>query len=578
MTETTRARLPAHLKRYLAEQNYQRYTAEDQAAWRYVMRQLKNFLSQHAHPSYLDGFKKSGLQIDRIPHIDVVDEHLERFGWGAVPVSGFIPPAAFMEFQALGILPIACDMRTIDHLLYTPAPDIVHEAAGHAPILVNPEYGAYLRQYGEIARHSIISKHDLAQYEAIRVLSDLKEDPTSTPATIQRAEQHLNKVTAAITFTSEAALLSRMNWWTAEYGLIGNPSHPRIFGAGLLSSVGEARSCLESTVKKIPLSVDCVNYAYDITEPQPQLFVATEFAHLGQVLDELADRLAYRRGGVYGLEQAKASQTVNTIQLNSGLQMTGVLKDFRVGDKPMDYLILSGPCQLACGGHELPEQGTAQHPQGFSSPVGFLQGQSQCLSTFSDAELGRLGVHRGQSATLQFQSGVIVKGRVQDWVRQKNQLLVIRWTDCRVTHFDRLLFDPAWGTYDMAVGSSVTSVFAGPADRVHYGEVEDFANKRVAARNFSGPQLKRHSFYQRVRDVRDKGVQSVVQWQSLRDEYLRDPEAEWLLGIELLELALALKYSDDADVLRQHLQMQRFNSVNVRMCVRDGLALAAAQL
>src|SRR5262249_11541701 len=134
MTSFTRNKIPPHLNKYIVDQNYARYSAEDQAVWRYIMRQLKSFLGQFGHPSYLAGLEKTGIGVNQIPHIDQIDEHLEKFGWSAVPVSGFIPPAAFMEFQSLGILPIASDMRSLDHLLYTPAPDIVHEAAGHAPI------------------------------------------------------------------------------------------------------------------------------------------------------------------------------------------------------------------------------------------------------------------------------------------------------------------------------------------------------------------------------------------------------------------------------------------------------------
>ncbi len=141
-------------------------------------------------------------------------------------------------------------MRTIDHLLYTPAPDIVHEAAGHAPILADPEYAEYLRKYGEVARHSIISKQDMDQYEAIRVLSDIKEDPRSSKEEIARAETRLQQVNDSLTTTSEAALLSRMNWWTAEYGLVGDLRSPKIFGAGLLSSVGESHNCLSDSVKR----------------------------------------------------------------------------------------------------------------------------------------------------------------------------------------------------------------------------------------------------------------------------------------------------------------------------------------
>ena len=92
-----------------------------------------------------------------------------------------------MEFQSLGILPIAADMRTIEHLTYTPAPDIVHEAAGHAPILINEEYGNYIKEYGNIASKAIMSKEDLDLYDAIRELSDIKESPVSTDKDIENA-------------------------------------------------------------------------------------------------------------------------------------------------------------------------------------------------------------------------------------------------------------------------------------------------------------------------------------------------------------------------------------------------------
>src|SRR5687768_6089771 len=107
MTETTHTKIPRHLGKNIVEQNYERYMLEDQAVWRHIMRQLKAFLSVHAHESYGDGLEKTGITIDRIPRIDEIDEHLERFDWGAVPVSGFIPPAAFMEFHSIGVLPIA---------------------------------------------------------------------------------------------------------------------------------------------------------------------------------------------------------------------------------------------------------------------------------------------------------------------------------------------------------------------------------------------------------------------------------------------------------------------------------------
>lgn len=334
------SKIPKHLNKYIVEQDYDRYTSEDQEVWRFVMRQLKSFLSTHAHKAYLKGLELTGITTNQIPKISVMDEKLSHFGWRAMPVSGFIPPAAFMEFQAYGILPIACDMRTVDHILYTPAPDIVHEAAGHAPILIDPEFSNYLKNYAEIAAKSIISHEDLNLYEAIRNLSDIKEAPGSTTDEITNAELQLKKAIENTTYVSEAQLLGRMNWWTAEYGLIGELKNPKIFGAGLLSSIGESRLAIKKP-KLIPLTIDCLNYSYDITEPQPQLFVAEDFKSLNFVLNELSQNMAYKVGGTEGLTKAKQAQTVCTVVLDNQTSYSGVLVNFSNYE-----LVFKGPIQV----------------------------------------------------------------------------------------------------------------------------------------------------------------------------------------------------------------------------------------
>ena len=121
----------------------------------------------------------TGISIEEIPRMDGMNRILKEIGWAAVSVDGFIPPNAFMEFQAYNVLVIASEMRTINHIAYTPAPDIIHEAAGHAPIIANPEYAEYLRRFGEIGSKAISSAKDFEMYEAIRLLSILKENPNS---------------------------------------------------------------------------------------------------------------------------------------------------------------------------------------------------------------------------------------------------------------------------------------------------------------------------------------------------------------------------------------------------------------
>ena len=287
--------IPKHLKQYIVDQEYERYTIIDHKVWSFIMDISIPFFKKHAHQSYYDGLNNTGITLDKIPSIKNMNEKMSKIGWGAVPVRGFIPPWAFMEFQALGILPIACDMRSREHLTYTPAPDIVHESAGHSPIIINEEYSYYLKQYGKIASKAIFSKEDERIYFAIRKLSDLKEDRQATKEEIDNAEEELKNARAAETTPSEATLLSRLHWWTVEYGLIGTIDDPKIYGAGLLSSVGESQNCLKSNIKKIPLTIDCINYSYDITEQQPQLFVAKDFSDLVDILSEFEKTMAFNK-------------------------------------------------------------------------------------------------------------------------------------------------------------------------------------------------------------------------------------------------------------------------------------------
>lgn len=579
------AELPSHLKRYVVTQDYSRYTAVDHAVWRYILRQLRSFLSENAHPCYLDGLKKTGISIEKIPSIADISRHLEQFGWKAVPVSGFIPPAAFMELQSLSYLPIASDMRTLQHMMYTPAPDIVHEAAGHAPILIDPQFAGYLKAYAQVARKAIISHQDLAQYDAIRMLSDLKEHPDSTPSQIRDAEKNLDEVTKGISHISEAARLGRMNWWTAEYGLIGSLDRPRIFGAGLLSSVGEARGCLRPEVKKIPLTVDCVEYSYDITEPQPHLFVTPSFENLNEVLEDLAKTMAYRKGGVDGLEKALASQAVNTVELDSGLQIGGKLIRWtpaESGAQPLGqrvaYLQFDGPTQLAYGGAELVGQGVKHHAQGFGTPVGYLKGHpGKPLSKFSEGDLAAIGMKMNQSVSLEYESGVKVRGRLTGWLRSpKGELITATFLDCTVSMGDKVLFQPEWGSFDMAAGAVVASVYGGAPDRDAYGETSDFEARLVPPKRYSPAEIRKFEIFTQMRQVRELSPADATKITQVLETAEREAPQEWLLKLEALELAERLPQPPAWKVrVRADLEKLATTQPELNSAIEDGLKLVS---
>ena len=240
---------------------------------------------------------------------------LKEIGWAAVSVDGLFLLLLLWNFKPIMFV-IAADMRTLEHIGYTPAPDIIHEAAGHAPIIANPEYAEYLRRFGQIGAKAIASGYDQEVYEAIRKLSQVKEDPNAAKEDINRAEAKVLELQSMDVEASELAKIRNLHWWTVEYGLIGDIESPKIYGAGLLSSIEESTYCLSDEVKKLSYSIQAANQSFDITNPQPQLYVTPNFAHLSYVLEEFADQMSLRRGGLEGILKLVDSKQLGTIELS----------------------------------------------------------------------------------------------------------------------------------------------------------------------------------------------------------------------------------------------------------------------
>jgi phenylalanine-4-hydroxylase len=526
------AALPKHLLQFAVDQRYDEYTPVDHAVWRFIMRQNIFFLKEYAHKVYFQGLLDTGISFERIPRISEMNEILGNIGWGAVAVDGFIPPAAFMEFQAYKVLVIACDMRQIHHIEYTPAPDIVHEAAGHAPIIVDREYSNYLQHFGEVGAKAMQTRKDFELYEAIRHLSILKELPNADPKEIEEATREVEYKQANLGEPSEMALLSRLHWWTVEYGLIGTLEKPKIYGAGLLSSIGESVSCLEPDVKKLCYSIDAANQPFDITTKQPQLFVCRDFQHLSDVLEEFASTMAYRAGGLEGLNKAIECNRPATAQYSSGLQVTGVFTECLTNDKnePI-YLRTTGPTALAYNYKQLEGHGKDRHAEGFGSPIG----------TWRDTD-----IREGKEAKLEFTSGITVSGRVKKIWRAprkedarsapgEGKLILITFSNCTAKLGDRILFDPSWGEYDMAVGDRIVSVFNGAADKDAYLEVALVPKERTIKVPSDEKRRKLENLYQQVRDIREtkKGYERLGEiWETQQAEHPED----WLLSMEIYEV------------------------------------------
>jgi len=566
-------RLPSHLMSLVIDQPYNEYTSQDHALWRYVMRQNVRYLGKVAHEAYLEGLRKTGISIERIPSMEGMNRILKEIGWAAVAVDGFVPPSAFMAFQAYNVLVIAADIRPMDQIGYTPAPDIIHEAAGHAPIIADPAYAEFLRNFGEIGSKAFLSPQDYELYEAIRHLSIIKADPYSANEVIEEAEKRLADISANMGEPSELARIRNLHWWTVEYGLIGDLENPKIYGAGLLSSIAESFLCLQPHVKKIPLSIDAANYNYDITEPQPQLFVTPDFATLGRVVEEFAQTMALRRGGLYGLQQAIRSGNVATAVYASGLEVAGIFTEVITRDNVPVYLKTSGPSNLNFGGKELPGHDKSYHAHGFGSPIGKVKNLSVSLEDFSEEELDQIGLTEGEKVDLEFESGVLVAGKIEYKLIRDGHLVLLTLSDCHVTYLGSTLFDPQWGVYDMAVGSAIVSVYSGPADADAYGLHYPAPAEKTHKFVHSQEALNLHQIYQKVRDIREQQCSFAMLpalWQELKQDHPND----WLCALEMLELLKMNRIEDVFSVeLVEFLQAKRSENESMARLIDDGLAM-----
>jgi len=565
-------RLPKHLHKFIVKQPYASYTAQNQAVWRYVMRLNIDYLSEVAHKSYLVGVKKTGISVDAIPKMEGMNRILKDIGWAAVSVDGFIPPNAFMEFQAYNVLVIASDIRTIDHIEYTPAPDIIHEAAGHAPIIANPEYAEYLRRFGEIGCKAISSSKDYEMYEAIRLLSILKEDPNANEVEIEKAQQTVQDLQNNMGELSEMAQIRNLHWWTVEYGLIGSLENPKIYGAGLLSSIGESKLCLTEKVKKLPYTIKAAQQNFDITKTQPQLFVTPDFAHLSFVLEEFANKMALRKGGLKSVQKLIDSCNLGTIELSTGIQISGVFTNV-IDDgtnKPI-YIQTTGPTALASRDKELIGHGRTSHPDGFGSPIGKLKGINLAIENMFPKDLEVYGIYEGLKTTLLFEGNIKVEGEVITGKRDlKGKILLISFKNCTVTHNDTVLFKPEWGIYDMAIGKEIVSAYAGPADVHSFQNMGQVSETKTHKITYSEKELELHKMYAEIAEMRSKKV-ATKRMQSilgvLKDSYPK----EWLLPLEMYELTHNLKTNLSIEIYNYLIQLKH-NEVYGRL-IDKGLKL-----
>jgi phenylalanine-4-hydroxylase len=205
-------------------------------------------LPGRASDEFLSGLKSLDLDSDRIPALSEVSRRLERAtGWQIARTPGLLDAHDFFAHLAHRVFPCTDYIRGRNELDYTPAPDCFHDIFGHTPMIVHPKFADFYQRIGQAALNC--------------------RDPS----------------------TEEA--LTRIYWFTVEFGLILNSGGLRIYGNGIISSYAETLHSLTDKVRKrsfVPEDVGAT--PYDIWHFQETLFVIESFEGLGTQFDSWAKR------------------------------------------------------------------------------------------------------------------------------------------------------------------------------------------------------------------------------------------------------------------------------------------------
>jgi phenylalanine-4-hydroxylase len=358
-------------------------------------------------------------------------------------------------------------------------------------------------------------------------------------------------------------------WWTVEYGLVGTPDDYRLYGAGLLSSLGEGHFCHAADVRKLPLDAKCIDVAYDITRPQPQLFVARDFEQLDRVLEDVARTLAHRVGGELALLRARDSGEAACLELATGTQLAGVVRALHGSGASPDLVELSGPCVVAVDSQVL-----AGWPRcdGYVLPLGRLDDGTSLSALGPEALQRRCDASR--TLRLSLQSGVSISGSVMATSESAGRVTIVLLRDCVIEQHGRVLLRAA-SPYPLLLAERVSTAQAELP--VGFYAATAFADVQVPKpRSFATQQREIIALYeQALAALRVSfGSQVVPHFEAIhRSLGERFPE-EWLLRWNLLESLIKL---GERGALASTLEAE-LEQLELRFAHREPIATGLAYL
>jgi len=225
------------------------YNEEEERIWREVSPRLDALHALHASRIYLDAKRELGISEAAIPQLRTLSEQLQsRTGMHLVPAEGPIAYRIFYSYIAERGFPCTQFIRHGSKPEFTPEPDMIHDCLGHVPPLLNHDYAELLTMIGKAAVRASSGDHVLA--------------------------------------------LKRLSWFSIEFGLIEEEGETRVFGAGILSSLGEIPYSLSKVVERRPfVTSEVIETDYDWSKMQKLLFVIPSFGFLRREVADLVTRM-----------------------------------------------------------------------------------------------------------------------------------------------------------------------------------------------------------------------------------------------------------------------------------------------
>jgi phenylalanine-4-hydroxylase len=230
----------------MLQQNYANYTNTDHQVWSILFERQTALLQKHADSAFLEGLNLAGFQPNAIPDFSKVNQNLGKLtGWEIVAVPGIVADDVFFRMLSEKRFPCTTWIRKMEQLDYLEEPDMFHDVYGHVPLLSDESYGNFLIGLSKIALKHI-----------------------GNPWAIE--------------------LLSRVYWYTIEFGLIQSSDDLKIYGAGIISSQGETPYSVSPEVPKHKFDVTAImNASYIKSEFQKQYFIIESYEQLYSSLDEI---------------------------------------------------------------------------------------------------------------------------------------------------------------------------------------------------------------------------------------------------------------------------------------------------